>query len=182
MTEVAAEDLVFVDEAGVNLAMSRQYGWAPCGERLVAAVPFQRGKNISVIGALGYDGLLATLPVDGSVNRDIFRRFLREHLIPELLPGQTVVMDNLRVHHDSEVRAAIEAAGCHLLYLPPYHPQLDPIEHAWSKFKEKLRAIAARTRELLEKAIQDSLQSISGQDAKGWFAHCGYVEPCNKVA
>jgi transposase len=145
----------------------------------VGSAPFNRGGNISVIGALDCHGMLTEIMVQGGVDKEVFRIFVKQWLIPELLPGQVVILDNLRVHHDPQIQEAIEAAGASVLFLPPYHPQLDPIENAWSKFKESLRAAAARTYEALVDAVRTATTSISAQDALGWFAHCGYEEPCN---
>ena len=171
--------MVFVDETGINLGMARRYGWSPSGERVVGSAPFCRGQNVSVIGALSTEGMVTELMVQGGVDVQVFRTFINECLIPELLPGQVVIMDNLRVHKDPEIEKAILRAGASLLFLPPYSPELDPIENAWSKFKEKLRAAAARTYEALVEAARDAALSITSKDALGWFAHCGYEEPCN---
>jgi transposase len=179
VAQIAAEDMVFVDEAGVNLGMVRQYGWAPEGERLVFPSPVCRGQNITIIGALDCHGMLTEMLVEGGVDKETFRVFIKKCLVPELLPGQVVIMDNLQVHKDSEVERMIRRAGASLLFLPPYHPELDPIENCWSKFKNILRAIAARTRDALTAAAKHAALAITSKDALGWFSHCGYSEPCN---
>jgi transposase len=177
VTAIAVEDMVFLDETGIHLAMSRRYGWAPRGERLVGSVPFNRGKNITVIGALTYRGMLTELMFEGALDGPAFRAFVQQCLVPKLRPGQVVILDNLSAHRDAEAREAIEAAGASLLFLPPYHPDLDPIENAWSKFKAKLRSAAARIHDALLNAVRTAILSITPDDAQGWFAHCGYEWP-----
>jgi len=179
VTFVSAEDMVFVDETGVNTGMSRQYGWALKGERLIAPSPVCRGQNTSVIGAMDCKGMLAEMIVEGGVNKEVFRTFVRKYLLPELLPGQVVIMDNLKVHKDPEIKRMLEKAKVTLQFLPPYHPELDPIENGWSKFKAILRGIGARTRDALCSAVRQAILSITESDARGWFAHCGYTEACN---
>jgi len=179
VAHIHIDDMVFVDETGINLGMTRRYGRSPRGERLVGSAPFSRGQNVSVIGALSTEGMVNELMVQGGVDELTFRVFVKDYLIPELLPGQVVIMDNLRVHKDLEIEQLIVRAGASLIYLPPYSPELDPIENAWSKFKEKLRSAAARTYEALVEAVRDAAMSITSKDARGWFAHCGYEEQCN---
>ena len=164
----------FIDESGVNLAMTRLYGRAPRGERARGSVPINYGSNLTMIGALGASGLDALMTVDGATDGDIFRVYVGEVLCPTLLPGDIVVMDNLGAHKVSGIREAIEARGAKLIYLPPYSPDLSPIERCWSKIKTVLRAIGARTRRALERAIKKALSTISMSDALAWFAHCGY--------
>lgn len=164
----------FVDESGVNLALTRLYGRAPRGERAGGSVPINYGSNLTIIGALGATGLDALMTVDGATDGDIFRVYVKEVLCPTLRPGDIVVMDNLGAHKVSGVREAIEGRGAKLIYLPPYSPDLSPIERCWSKIKTALRAIGARTRRALERAIKEALSTITESDALAWFAHCGY--------
>ena len=164
----------FIDESGVNLALTRLYGRAPRGERARGSVPINYGSNLTIIGALGASGLNALMTVDGATDGDIFRVYVGEVLCPTLRPGDVVVMDNLGAHKVSGIREAIEARGAKLIYLPPYSPDLSPIERCWSKIKTALRAIGARTRRALESAIKKALSTISESDALAWFAHCGY--------
>ncbi len=153
--------------------MTRLYGRAPVGERLYdSEAPGDSGKNISLIGAMSIDGLLATLSLVGSVNTDVFLFYIQEILIPQLWAGAIVVMDNLPVHHAGVVREAIEAVGAKVVFLPPYSPDLSPIELCWSKLKQLLRSAKARTREALDQALTKIInECISCDDALGWFAH-----------
>jgi transposase len=166
---------VFIDETGMHLGLTRLYGRAPKGERLYdAASPGNSGQNISLIGAMSIDGLIATMSILGSVNTDVFLVYVQKILIPQLWVGALVVMDNLPVHHAYAVREAIEAVGAKLVFLPPYSPDLSPIELCWSKLKQLLRSAKARTREALDQALSQIINDcISCDDALGWFNHCG---------
>jgi transposase len=164
----------FIDESGVNLALTRLYGRAPRGERAVGSVPINYGANLTIIGALSRSGLEAVMTVDGATDGEVFRVYVSEVLCPTLRQEDIVVMDNLGAHKVSGIREAIEARGARLIYLPPYSPDLSPIERCWSKIKTRLRAIGARTRQALERAIKEALSTISESDALAWFAHCGY--------
>jgi transposase len=168
-------NLIFIDETGIHLEMTRLYGRAPIGERLYdSEAPGARGKNISLIGGMSIDGLIATMSVVGSVNTDVFLFYIQEILIPQLWVGAIVLMDNLPVHHASVVREAIEAVGAKLVFLPPYSPDLSPIELCWSSLKQFLRSAKARTLEALDKALTDIINHhICADNALGWFAHCG---------
>jgi transposase len=164
----------FIDEAGVNLALTRLYGRAPRGERVVGSVPINYGENLTMIGALSCQVLEAMLTVEGATDAEVFRAYVQQVLSPTLQPGDIVVMDNLRAHKVSGIREAIEQCGATLLYLPPYSPDLSPIEPCWSKLKTALRAVGARTRQRLERAITQAITTIRETDALAWFAHCGY--------
>ena len=169
-----AADFVFIDESGVNRAMTRLYARSLCGTRAFGSAPRNWGANVSVISALGLAGPLASLYLHGSTDGAVFLAYVREILVPALWPGAVVVLDNLGAHKVRGVREAIEAAGARLLYLPPYSPDFNPIELAWSKFKTYLRSVQARTTEALGHAIAEGLERISAQDARGYFKHCGY--------
>lgn len=145
---------MFIDETGVHLGMTRLYGRAPIGERLYGSeAPGDSGKNISLIGGMSIDGLIATMSIVGSVNTDVFLFYIQEILIPQLWVGAIIVMDNLSVHHAVVVREAIEAVGASVVFLPPYSPDLSPIELCWSKLKQLLRSAKARTHEALDQAL-----------------------------
>ena len=175
MSQLDAKDFVFLDETGVNIAMARHYARAPKGKRVHTSAPVNKGKNVTVLGALSLEGIQAAMTIEGSTDTAVFLTFIQTIVVPTLRPGQIVLMDNLSSHKVNGVKEAIESAKATLEYLPSYSPDLSPIEKCWSKFKEFLRAKAARTRELLDQAITEALDSITPQDAKGWFAHCGYV-------
>lgn len=171
---VDPDNLVFVDETGMHLGFTRCYGRAPQGQRLYDCEPGNRGQNISLIGGMSIDGLVATMTIPGSINTDVFLFYIQEILILQLWAGAIVLMDNLPVHHATVIREAIEAAGAKLIFLPPYSPDLSPIELCWSKLKQLLRSAKARTCEVLDLALTDIINNhISSDDALGWFAHCG---------
>lgn len=171
---VDPHNLVFVDESGLNLGMTRRYGRSLRGERLSDSCPKNRGQNISLIGALSLDGLIATMSLPGSVNTDVFVTYVQEILAPQLWVGALVIMDNLSVHHAQSIQDVIEAVGAHVIFLPPYSPDLSPIELCWSKLKQCLRAAKARTHQALDVALTHIVtEQISSDDAWGWFAHCG---------
>jgi transposase len=174
MSQLDTKDFVFVDETGVNIAMTRRYGRAPKGERVHASAPVNKGKNVTVLGALSLTGITAAMTIEGSTDTSVFSTFVQTILALALRPGQIVIMDNLSSHKGEEIQEAIKAVGATLEYLPSYSPDLSPIEKCWSKFKELLRAKAARTRELLDQAITEAFEMITPQNARGWFAHCGY--------
>jgi transposase len=167
--------LVFIDETGIHLAMTRLYGRTPIGERLYdSETPGNGGQNISLIGGMSINGLIATMSIVGSVNTDVFLFYVQEILIPQLWVGAIIVMDNLPVHHVTVVREVIEAVGAKVVFLPPYSPDLSPIELCWSKLKQLLRSAKARTREALDQALTQIInQCISADDALAWFNHCG---------
>lgn len=171
--------LVFVDESGSNQAMARDYGRAPRGQRALGAKPVHRGRHVTMVGALGLVGVVAAMMVEGFVDGATFLAFVQEVLVPQLQPGQVVVLDNLKAHKVAGVREAIEAVGARLLYLPPYSPDFSPIEECWSKIKAILRAKAARTLGHLWQAITEAFAAITSQDAQGWFTHAGYRVPSN---
>jgi transposase len=175
MNHLDANDCVFVDETGVNIAMARQYGRAPKGARVHTSAPVNTGNNVTVLGALSRDGILAAMTIEGSTDTQVFLTFVQTMLVPTLRSGQIVIMDNLSSHKVNGVKEAIEAVGATLDYLPAYSPDFSPIEACWSKFKAFLRAKAARTRARLDQAITEALETITPQDARGWFAHCGYL-------
>lgn len=172
--QVATPRLHVVDEAGVNQAMTRRYARAPAGERAMGAVPVNPGPNLSVIGSVTTAGLSSMMLIEGAVNGEIFCTYVEHFLAPVLQPGDVVLMDNLPAHRVAGIEEAIHAAGATLRYLPPYSPDLSPMELAWSKIKEHLRSAAARTVEGVENALADAADQITKNDAIGWFKHCGF--------
>ncbi|MBM0740334.1 IS630 family transposase [Phormidium sp. CLA17] len=173
LEQVDVRNLVFIDEAGIHLGMVRLFARALRGQRAVDAVPRNRGTNVSLIGALSLDGLIASMTLEGSVDTAAFLSYVNDVLVPQLWIGAIVVMDNLKVHHAHSVRAAIEAVGAQVVFLPPYSPDLSPIELCWSKLKQFLRSKAARTYQALDQAMTEVLNYITEDDALGWFNHCG---------
>jgi transposase len=175
LSEIDVRECVFLDETGINIAMARHYARAPQGERVHTAKPLNKGKNITVLGALSLHGITAAMTVEGSTDAQVFLTYVQTLLVPTLHAGQVVFMDNLSSHQVDGVKEAIAAVGARLEYLPPYSPDFSPIEPCWSKFKAILRAKAARTRELLDQAVAEAFAMMTPQDARGWFAHCGYL-------
>jgi transposase len=166
---------MFLDESGSNIALTRLYARAPKGKRAKGSVPRNRGKNMTLMTTLTFQGLGESLIFDGAANTEIFEMYIEKILAPSLHAGQIVIMDNLSIHKGQRIRKAIEAQGCQLLFLPAYSPDFSPIEEAFSKIKSVLRQKGARTREVLQEALEDALTTISASDATGWFAHCGYA-------
>ena len=169
-----ARRLVFVDEMGTNISLSRLYGWAKKGERAYCSVPRNRGKNTTLLSSMSMEGMGPSLAVEGATNREIFEIYVGRVLAPMLRRGQLVVMDNLTAHKGERVRELIEQQGCELLYLPPYSPDFNPIEEAFSKIKHLIRKAEARSREGLVEAMGTAISALSAQDARGFFEHCGY--------
>ena len=184
---------MFLDECGFALNLHRFYGWSLKSERCMEAVPFQRGQNRSVLGAFslpvagteteteagiplcpicptGMRGLWQKL---GAIKRQDFEGFLRDDLLPVLEPGSVLVLDNARIHHGGQIAQIVEAAGCSLLYLPPYSPDFSPIELAWSWIKNQVRAAAPRNDDDRQKVIYDVAAALPAHAAPGWFRKCG---------
>jgi transposase len=154
--------------------MTRLRGRAPRGERLIDRTPHGHWKTTTLIAALGIEGMRCATVVDGAVNGDVFEAFVAQVLRPELRPGDIVIMDNLSSHKRARVRALIESTGARLRFLPPYSPDLNPIELIFSKIKQALRSLACRTRDTLWQAMQGVLDRVSASNAVNCFKHCGY--------
>jgi transposase len=171
--------LIFVDEAGVNTAMTRRFARAPRGERAHDSAPRNYGEQTSLISALDLErGLLATMTVQGAVDTLCFDAYLTQVLGPRLRRGDVVVLDNLGAHKASCLEQVAEARGARVLWLPPYSPDYSPIENCWSKIKTALRAAKARTRDELDKALAKAIELVTKADIRGWFTHCGYSVAC----
>lgn len=155
--------------------MTRLRGRAPVGQRLVEKIPHGHWKTTTLIAALGISGMHCSTVVDGAVNGDVFEAFVEQVLAPQLRGGDVVVMDNLSSHKRARTRELIEAAGATVLFLPPYSPDLNPIEMIFAKVKHLLRSLACRSREALWQTMQSVLDQISASDAANCFRHCGYT-------
>lgn len=166
---------MFVDETGAKTNMTRRYGRAPAGTRVHDHAPAGNWNTTTLIAAVGINGPLAPLLLQGATDGEVFAAWTEQFLVPTLAEGDIVVMDNLSSHKGKDVRALIEGAGARLLYLPPYSPDLNPIEKMWSKIKTLLRGAKARTRETLEQAVATALAAVTTTDVAGWFEHCGYT-------
>jgi transposase len=172
--ELDASKLVFIDECGSNIALTRLYSRSPKGERAYGTVPRNRRANITLLASLSLQGMGEAFNLEGSADSAVFELYIEQILAPSLQAGQIVILDNLQTHTADKVRLAIEARGCQLLFLPSYSPDLSPIEEAFSKLKAVLRQVGARTPEALQEAIGQALLTITAHDALGWFTHCGY--------
>jgi transposase len=172
--EVDSKRLVFVDEMGANISLSSLRAWSKRGERAHCSVPRNRGPNTTLLTSMSAEGVGPSLAVEGTTTRPVFETYVEKVLLPSLQRGQIVVIDNLTAHKGDRIRELIESAGCELLYLPPYSPDLNPIEEAFSKIKGLLRKAGARSREALIEALGRALEAITSQDARGFFEHCGY--------
>jgi len=172
--KLAADRFVFVDEMGSNISLSPLYGWSRVGERLRAKAPRNWGENVTLISSMTLSGMGPSVAVAGATTRAAFEAYVEQALAPSLRPGQVVVMDNLSAHKGERVRELVEGAGCELRYLPPYSPDMNPIEEAFSKEKGVPRKAQSRTREALIEAMGLALASVSPSDARGFFGHSGY--------
>ena len=159
---------------GTHTSYAPLYAYSPRGKRASFKVPRNRGKNTSLLASIGCEGMGPSMAVEGSTTKEVFETYIKRFLAPALRPGQVVIMDNLGAHKGKRVRELIEERGCELLYLPPYSPDLNPIEEAFAKVKALLRQAGARTREALVEAIGRALDTVTSRDARRFFGHCGY--------
>jgi len=166
--------LIFIDETGASTKMARLRGWAVKGQRCRAAVPHGHWKTTTFTAGLRLNGLTAPMLLDGPMHGSAFRAYVEQVLVPELNPGDVVVMDNLPAHKVAGVRETIETAGARLLYLPPYSPDFNPIEMAFAKLKALLRKTAARTVDDLWDAVAQSLDAFTPDECANYFAASGY--------
>jgi transposase len=170
--------LVFVDETGLNTSMTRLYSRAKAGSRAFGTVPKGHHKNLTVVGAIALDGVRTLMAYEGGTTKHAFLEFVKRGLTPTLQRGDVVVMDNLRAHYADGVQQSIEAVGASVLYLPPYSPELNPIERTWSKMKTFFRKTAARTLDDLVRAMPRIRDTIQLTDLAGWFRLSGYQNHC----
>jgi Transposase and inactivated derivatives len=166
--------LIFIDESGANLSFCRGYARAIGGDRVKYACPYPRGNKYTMIGAISVVAVEAALYGEWSANGEIFLEFVKRQLVPRLSNRKVVIVDNVSFHKVVGVKEAIEATGAHLFYLPPYSPDLSPIELMWSKVKSVLKKISPRTKPQFKKAIREAFAEIAGKDLVSWFKHCGY--------
>jgi transposase len=178
MTEVLAplaEKLHFLDEFGLHLGLTRLYGRAAPGQRVVEATPGYSGPHYTGVAALSLRGVRAPWLLEGSMDGPAFEAYVRHVLAPTLRRGDIVVLDNLRPHTQAAIRRLIEARGATVEFLPPYSPDLNPIEQCWATVKAALRRAKARTFDALLDALAEALRAVSRPEAAAWFAHCGYA-------
>ncbi len=165
---------MFVDEVGAHTALTRLYGRAPRGQRLAGTVPQGTWETTTLVSAIRRDGVLAPFAFRGATDEAAFRTYVERVLVPALRPGDIVALDNLAAHRVPWVARTIRKAGAGVWYLPPYSPDLNPIEKVWAKVKALLRKAAARTTEALWDAIAEALRAVTPDDCANSFAHCGY--------
>ena len=177
-----AERLVVIDECGSHIGLNPLYARAPKGVRAPGKAPRNRGKNTTLIAALSWTGIGESMIIDGSATTAVFEHYVEALLAPSLATGQIVIMDNLAAHKSAKVEKLIQDRGCQLLFLPSYSPDFSPIEETFSKVKTLLRRAEARTRESLQEAISQALQTVTAKNAQGWFRHCGYLPAAEKLA
>ena len=172
--ETEVSHLVFLDESGVNINMTRRYGRGKGGQRVVDHAPLNTPQSTTILSSIRLDGEMTYTTFQGGTTGDKFLTYLKEVLIPTLRPGDIVVMDNLRTHHIQAASELLHDAGADVLYLPPYSPDLNPIEKLWSKVKAILRKYRARSLVALDVAIRSALNCASADDCAGWFRCAGY--------
>jgi transposase len=166
---------VFVDESGTHISMDRLRSRAPRGLRAYGKVPKNRGKNLTLIASMSLHGMGESMCVEGATDAAAFEAYVEHFLAPKLSEGQVVVMDNLGAHRPKRIRELIEARGAEVVvFVPSYSPDLNPIEQAFSKIKNVLRKLQARTHEALLEAMEEALSKVTPADAARWFDHCGY--------
>lgn len=165
----------FIDESGAKTNMVRTHGRCPRGERLLCSAPAGHWKTTTMLAAIGLAGVEAPWTLDGAMDGDAFLVYIEHVLVPTLEGGEIIVLDNLSSHKHPRVAELIESAGAEVWYLPPYSPDLNPIEQMWSKVKQILRSLAARTWDDLFKAIGAALGEVTTDDLHGWFTHAGYT-------
>ena len=181
MKEIDPARLVFVDECGTNITLTRLYARAPRGERAFGKAPRNWDKNLTLIASMSAEGMGQSMSVEGATDGAAFAAYLKHFLVPTLKEGQVVVMDNLQAHKSRRVRKLIESAGASVLFLPPYSPDFSPIEEAFSKIKGLLRKAEARSREALIEAMGSAISAVTPQDAQGFFEHRGYSLAVQKL-
>jgi transposase len=176
MKTLASDSLIFIDESGTNAAMAREYGRALAGKRSEGARPCNFGGPITMIGALKLEGVAAIMTVNGGTDTAVFTAFVEQLLLPILTENSVVILDNLGAHKAEAIRKLVIAAGAKFMFLPPYSPDLNPIEECWSKMKAIMRKLAARTRETIDSAVAAAADAVTTKDCVGWFTHSGYLQ------
>jgi transposase len=174
VTRFDVRRLVFVDESGMHTSMGRLRSRAPRGLRAYGKVPKNRGKNTTLIASMSLCGMGEAMCIEGATDSEAFEVYVEHFLAPSLSEGQVVVLDKLGAHRPKRIRELIEDRGAELVFVPSYSPDLNPIEEAFSKIKNILRKLGARTHEALLEAMEEALFEVTAADAAGWFDHCGY--------
>jgi transposase len=175
VAELDVEHFKFLDESSINIDLTRLYGRAAPGERVVDSVPQPSGPQTTTLAVIGWTGITAPLVLSGSVNGTVFYGYIEQCVVPTLQSGDILFMDNLSAHKVAGLEALLRSRGAHLVYLPPYSADFNPIELVWSKVKTILRRLKARTLPDLIDALKQALLAITPQDIHAWFSHCGYA-------
>ena len=175
MSGFKASDLVFLDESGCNTDMTRRYAYSLGGSRSVDSAPLSKPKNTTILSSIQLDGTLRYTTFSGGTTVERFKRYLETDLLPHLNGNSVLIMDNMKSHHAKAVRNLLDSSSVRYIYLPPYSPDLNPIEKLWSKAKALLRKFRARTLDALPNAIQNAFHSVTISDCSGWFRFCGYA-------
>ncbi len=171
---IPADRLIFIDEAGANISLIRHSARSQKGKRAYGSRPQKRSKNVSIIGAIGLRGVISQYSILGATDGLTFEAYISQKVVTQLRKGDYVIMDNCSIHKGREIEELIEAAGAKLIYLPPYSPDFSPIENCWSKVKNILRSLGARSYPDLAKAIETAFNQVSLNDIYNWFTHCCY--------
>lgn len=166
--------LVFLDESGFRLGTPTRYGWAERGRKAIGKAIHGAWRNVTMIGAIALNGFRGFMNIEAGTSCNVFRAFVEQQLVPELKPGDVVVMDNLSAHRDKAAVDAIKAVGANVLFLPPYSPEFNPIEKLWAKLKTLVRRDQTDTREEFDDALARAMTAVTTEDILGWFRHCGY--------
>ncbi len=173
--EIDPNNLIFLDESGAHLGMTSDYARAEGGERAKMPKPFDTGERFSIIGAICLTGIVAMMYVSSSVNGSIFKTYIEELLIPKLRRGQFVIFDNVNFHKSKELISIIESTGARVVFLPPYSPDLSPIEKMWSKIKEILKRKKPRSKSEFHQALLEAITAVTEEDCEEWYDVCGYA-------
>lgn len=174
MPKINPNKIIVIDEAGANLGMTSSYARSMGGERAYGPKPCNKGKNISIIGAINRIGIVAMMYLEHAVNADSFISFVEKLLLDKVKRGYYVILDNVRFHKDKKVRELIESKGAHVVFLPPYSPDLSPIEKMWSKIKEIMKRLMPRSKAEFHNALCAGLSEVTSEDCESWFEDCGY--------
>lgn len=174
VSEINPDDLVFLDESGANLGMTSDYARVEGGQRAKMPRPFDSGEQFSIIGAVSLTGIVAMMYVASAVNGNIFKAYIEQLLVPKLRRGQFLILDNVSFHKSKELIELIEHTGAKVVFLPPYSPDLSPIEKMWSKIKEILKRKKARSKAEFHNALLEAITSVNDEDFEEWYEACGY--------
>ena len=174
VSEIDPNDLIFLDESGAHLGMTSDYARMEGGKRAKMPKPFDRGEKFSVIGAIALTGIVAMMYIASAINGNIFKTYIEQLLIPKLRRGQFIIFDNVSFHKSAELIELIESVGAKVVFLPPYSPDLSPIEKMWSKIKEILKRSKPRSRAEFHRSLLEAITSVDDEDCEEWYESCGY--------